>query len=419
MDWIMDLLLVLVASGLCWVSASRILSVRSRTLADYAILVIWVFNCLPVLLDLAVGPPQYHLYPWLLRLAAATQSDYVGVVYDAYNLLVIGVLGVYARRAQVRATAQASVYASTGLLRSPVLAVAASLPFLLVLVSGNAGAFAEYVSLGRRISGPMYEAIGASVLIALYAAVCWYFARGRGTLGKLTALAYCAGIAWIDGKRYILAVIALVALYMYMNSDHAKPFRFSTRMLVVVAVGLFGAFYVLYALEFKSVAAGLDGLYLALRIDFGRDDVIKYVLHQELIDGAPMIPYRGATVLSAILLFVPRSLWPTKPYPHYRYLTASMLGTGVLSIPAGMTPSLFEMSVANFGTPLGVILTCVVLVGLCWLGDRSRTVVRKVLYLILIVTLLTQSIDAITGLLLVFYLGGVLYMLSAALRRTR
>jgi len=415
----MNLLLVVISSVLFWVSVRRVLSAQSRTLADYAILVIWVFNCLPILLDLTVGPPQYHLYPWLVRLATAVESDAVGGAYAAYNLLVLLVLSSYARRAQQRAHLATRVYADGRFLRNPSLVIVAAMPFVLVLASGSLEAFADYTSLGRRISGPMYEVIGASVLIALYAYVCWYFSRSRGAWGKVAALAYFAGIAWIDGKRYIIAVMALMTLYMYMNSAHAKPFRISRRIAAVMVLGLFGLFYVLYALEFKSVSAGLDSLYLALRIDFGRDDVIKYVLYQELIEKAPIIPYRGATVVSALLLFVPRAIWPVKPYPHYRYLTASMLGTGVLSIPAGMTPSLFEMSLANLGVPMGVILTCVVLVWLCWLGDRSRTVVRSALYLILIVTLLTQSLDAITGLLAVFYIEGVLHMMSAAVRGSR
>jgi len=129
----MNLLLVVISSVLFWVSVRRVLSAQSRTLADYAILVIWVFNCLPILLDLTVGPPQYHLYPWLVRLATAVESDAVGGAYAAYNLLVLLVLSSYARRAQQRAHLATRVYADGRFLRNPSLVIVAAMPFVLVL----------------------------------------------------------------------------------------------------------------------------------------------------------------------------------------------------------------------------------------------------------------------------------------------
>lgn len=419
MVWFADILFVAAASSICWLSARRILLGRSKTLADYAIVVVWVFNCLPILLDLAVGHPDYSLMPWLSRLAVSVESDVVSLTYDAYNLVVLWVLAVYARRAQKRLIVEPDERGYRGLLRGPVLVLVLLLPFLLVLVSGNIEAFAQYASLGRRVSGFMYEAIGAAVLVGLYVFFIWYFQNREGKLGVALLLAYCAGIAWIDGKRYIVALMALLALYFFMNSSRAKPINISRRLVLIIAIGAFAAFYVLYALEFKpAVSASFEGVYLASRVDFGRDDVVKFVLDQEL-RGTSIVPYRGATILSALLMFVPRSLWPAKPYPHYRYLTAAMFGTDVLRIPAGMTPSLFETSVANCGVVAGVLLTCAVLVALCWVGDRSRSVPRKALYLVIVVTLLTQSLDAITGLLFVFYIGGVTRLAATAVLRSR
>lgn len=135
-----------------------------------------------------------------------------------------------------------------------------------------------------------------------------------------------------------------------------------------------------------------SSIYDMLRVDFGRDDVIKYVINKEIIRGERILEYRGETFLSLIGAFIPRKMWPSKPYPHYMYLTGSILNLSIHNLPAGTTPSLLEMTICNFGF-WGFAVGIIFLVWICNMIDRSKDIDTKAIGLILAMVLLTQSMD--------------------------
>ena len=69
-----------------------------------------------------------------------------------------------------------------------------------------------------------------------------------------------------------------------------------------------------------------------LRVDFGRDDVVKYVISEEFFKHKMILDYRLQSIISLLLFFIPRSIWPTKPYPHYMYLTGHLLNLNILNV---------------------------------------------------------------------------------------
>ena len=142
--------------------------------------------------------------------------------------------------------------------------------------------------------------------------------------------------------------------------------------------------------------------YLSFRIDFGRDDVTKCVLYDELVEKHPILDYRGQSLLSTVLFWVPRSIWPTKPFPHYRYLTASIYNITLDEVHSGMTPSLYEMSIANFGVIIGIVMTIVTLILLIRYFDKSKSMLVKAFGIIILESLLTQSLDAISSIIIVW-----------------
>jgi len=414
---------VLVSTVISGVALRRIISRESRSIADYGIVLLWLFNGLPILLDLTVGPPDYGIWPWFSYLEIAVSNEAVRLTYAAYYTVLMLVLAAYSHHWHRRHSVGPElmyVASNSSVFRGPMLLAISILPFLLVLMSGNVQAFLEYGDLSSRVSGGIYDLIFASELIGIFAFFCWYFEERVQNSNLLVLLLYSGAILWVDGKRYLIATILLVCWYFYMNSR--KVVRISMRKVAVAAAAvavLFGGFYVWYSQQYKTVDLTWDGVYLAARTDFGRDDVTKFVLYREIVEERPILEYRGASMLSSVLVFVPRSVWPAKPYPHYRYLTAALYGTSVLSIPAGMTPSILETSVANFGVGLGMAACCVILTAICRLADGTRSVPRRVLYLILLAALLTQSLDAVLGVLMVLGLGFAPRFAAASMMRSR
>ena len=157
-----------------------------------------------------------------------------------------------------------------------------------------------------------------------------------------------------------------------------------------IALIVFSSFY-LIAIKPLSDTSN-SSVYNMLRVDFGRDDVIKYTIDKELIKNNRILEYRSETFLSEILVMVPRQIWQSKPYPHYMYLTASILNTSIFKIPAGTTPSWYEMCISNFGIS-GMVIACVGLIVFCKIADSCNNVDIRYIWLLFIVILLTQGIS--------------------------
>ena len=191
----------------------------------------------------------------------------------------------------------------------------------------------------------------------------------------------------------MIVSIGEIIFYLYQMTKRKTTRRVKLGLIMMFAVVFIVAFSIYYLTTVKVNMAS-DYLYGTLRVDFGRDDVTKYVIKQVLLERKNIIDYPGQTVIADLLMFVPRKIWPAKPYPHYRYLTASILGVRLQNIPAGTTPSLFEMSLCNFGW-FGIPITVIFLIMLCKLTDKRNNLSFKVIMLLIFTNLLSQALDAI------------------------
>ncbi|MCP1126093.1 hypothetical protein NKR74_22785 [Bacillus sp. 3103sda1] len=392
---IMDWILIVISSTLFFKSLNRILSYKSNTIADYVMIVIYIFNCLPVLLDHTIGVPKYT--SWYFNFELALGNDLVRLVYSIYILISIFCLYIYIKRHNVKET---NIYSRNNsiIFNNKVLPLVILLPYMHILITGNLTKYFIYGTYNTRgLTSSFYQLNTVLVFISMFAFCCLFFCKKVKRGDYLILFLYAFSIMWIDGKRYIVVTILVMFLFFLLNSIRVKYKRIPIKgvfIFVVLALLIFNSIYSLYI---KPVAtSSFDSMYMSYRIDFGRDDVTKFVLYRELIVDEPILDYRGETFISTIFMLVPRTIWPSKPYPHYRYLTSELYGTSSeLDIPGGMTPSLYEMSVANFGVFLGIVVTVFILIFACRWADRSKSVPRKALYLLLIVGLLTQSMDAL------------------------
>ena len=399
---ILETTLIILSVLFFFQSTRAILNKKSNSVADYIMIIIYVFNCLPVLLDNVLGIPDYlSIGRWFVNFEKAMNDELVRTVYDLYVLLVILVLKFYLHKHKIfYKNKQLYIYSLSCFFHGKVLLLVAMIPILLALLFGHWQEYFVFMSASNRgLSGSQLAALWFFELLGLFAFYCWFFEYNNGKLKSyFWVILYTAIIIWIDGKRYIIVTAALMFIFFYLNSMYAKEKKIPLTLLLSFLGCCFIIFYIWYAFAYKvnSVVESVSNIiYATLRIDFGRDDVTKFVLYKEIIENNPILDYRFQTILSPLFMFIPRELWSTKPYPHYRYLTAALYNTDVLSIPAGMTPSLFEMSIANFGVVVGIIMTPVILIGLISLADKAKTIPLKILYLLFINALLTQSLDAI------------------------
>jgi oligosaccharide repeat unit polymerase len=387
-------------------SIRRIINYTSYTIADYINALIYVFMCIPVLCDVVIGIPKYVYW-------VSFFSDYLVdfnscIVYNIYVAVTMFLILLYAEKAQKKYFDRGDVEKiELSNIRSIALDVfLIVIPLIVVIAKYGLSAFTGYTTLGRRVDDSTWS-VNQLIILSIYVYITRFYSKERKARDYLLLLAWLFLLSWINGKRYIIVTILEMILFMYqqfiiLNKRNKKTNLRLVFPIVAIAIVLFSVFY----RSVIKVTAAADYMYGSIRVDFGRDDVTKYVIKNVLIDGKNILEYPGQSFLNLFFFFIPRGLWPSKPYAHYRYLTAHIFGTSIFKIPAGITPSLFEMSLCNFGW-FGFPITPLLLIVLCRLADKNRRQDQKLVYLLIITNLLTQSMDAylvLIGVLLFNYI---------------
>lgn len=383
-------------------SLKKIFDNRSNSLGDYIMVVIYIFNCFPILLNLVFGLPDYTSQEWFRPFMIAAQNETVNKVYAIYIICVMTVLRIYLYKTRHRKAYNAKyIQSKSRLLTGNRLLCISTFPIIFAVMFGHYESYLVFQSaLSRGLTSLQYSLLVVAEYIGLFSFFCWFFEykENKKNHSYLLVLAYCMVIMWIDGKRFMIPTMIMLFIYFYSHSMYSTYKKIPLKSIMIIIAVMFGMLYISYALMYRISSGGsngmIDALYLSFRIDFGRDDVTKFVLYREIIENNPILEYRGETILSTFLFFVPRSIWPNKPFPHYRYLTAALYNTGLLSIPAGMTPSIFEMNIANFGVVFGIAITCCFFPIALRIADKEKSVTLKAIYLVLMIGLLTQSMDA-------------------------
>lgn len=410
MSAILDWLLICIGAFCAIHSLNAIIKNKNSSLTHFIILVVFITCCLPILCNYCIGIPKYETIYWYQVFCSSMNNGTVAVLYDLYIMAVVLILELYAiyyDKTKSRSLVERSIISQSILQNKVVLLISIFSPIIYIVLSGNLSYFLVYgVRSSRYVDESNIGRITSSlILLSVYAYFFYIFSVAPKRKKKIIlSLAYIFVITWLQGKRFILIVIGSIFLFYYTKSGlDSKQQRHLRRTLPLVALGviIFSCWYLIYIRPMSN--SSFDSIYDMLRVDLGRDDVIKYVIEKVIINQEKIVPYSGSTYLSTFLFFIPRAIWATKPYPHYVYLTASILNLSVMDIPAGTTPSWFEMSIANFGG-FGFIFGVVSILLLCVAADKLKETAYQLVAVLLICALLTQNIDAYLTFVLLFVL---------------
>lgn len=396
MGLLFDWILIICSSIILWNSYKRIIYIKNTSISNYIIVILYAFFVLPILLNYLIGIPAYRTVYWYKPFIAPMHNETISVIYDIYILMTCVLL--YFTQRKGKALVELHWENSLTYLfekNKSISLLLIVLPALYILITGRIRNFMIYAADGARglTEDNRMPLLTPFMLLSMFVFFSVIF-KGKMNRKKIAIIiVYSFAIIWISGKRFMIANILTVVLFYAINkSSSMSSKRKLFRIIPVLAVALL-AFSGLYLVVIKPLSdTSLDSVYEMLRVDFGRDDVVKYVIEQEVFKGNRILNYRGESFLGLLASFIPRRIWKAKPYPHYMYLTSSILGVNMFSLPAGTTPSLMEMTICNFGI-LGFLIAPILLVFLCRMGDRVSDIDSKAIVLILYIVLLTQSMD--------------------------
>jgi len=392
LDWIM----IIISTIIVYKVYKNIIYVKNASISNYIIVILYVFCVLPIVLNYFIGIPSYSTVYWYKPFIKVMNNSMVNIIYDIYIFLTIVILYVlFASRTPNIELKRENTLTSLFSNNKIIALVLIFLPLIIILLTGTLKNYATYnISSSRGFSENMGTSlVTPALLVSMITFFSVFFKKNFNFKKIIISLIYFTCIVWISGKRFMIANILVLIIFYSVNStlsEKARKKMFKMLPLLGVFLIIFSGFYLIAIRPLSDTS--FESVYEMLRVDFGRDDVIKYVINEEIINNKKILEYRGETFISLLLFFVPRKIWPTKPYPHYMYLTASILGLNIYQLPAGTTPSLLEMTICNFGSlgfPVGIIVLCI----LTYLIDKCKDIDRKAIFLILSIVLLTQSMD--------------------------
>ena len=384
---------------------------RKSGMMEFCIIIFYIFNCFPILLDYIIGTPTYN--SWFYNIEKAMENKEVAIIYDMYMITVTIIFLLYkivysSKRERFKNSLNCNNKIILQKKSMILLMILIFLPHIYIIFTGNLKNFLTYESLAtRNISETRINLINIFNQISLVAFFYMYFCVLNFKNNKILLILYIFSICWIDGKRYIVLTILLMYVFLYIKSSKIEYEYKKFLKYMFILLCIFTIFYTIYAQNkmenvYKTSEDKIS-FYTDFRINFGRDDVVKFVIMREFIDNNPILEYRGESILSSIGMMIPRTIWKNKPYPHYRYLSAAIYNTSISEIPSGMTPSILEMGIANFSY-LGIIITPLILIVLCYLADKRKALIEQGICLIILSNLLTQSLDAAMGFIIALML---------------
>lgn len=409
-----DLLRLLV---FCWLTALALLSLRQIALgqrrAIFVVLIgFWVFNGLPLLLDLMFGLPRYERFANFARAASDPNTVLLHLVYIAFIPVLI-ILASWPWRTYFSHREDGLTQSATdpGL---PIMGlyVLLVLPLALVLLSPEPYLYLSYGFVaGEEIAvsdavRQFNNIVTASSILSVIAATALLTDHANLLRQWLMTAPWVFIACYAMGKRTAIALYLVLLAQRLWDLGVLKGARMPLYLsLFFVAFLASSVGYQYFVRNISASTVTGDAYYENIRLDYGRDHTIRAAIYAEL-KGERILSYRGQSAIFDLTTPVPRAWWPQKPYPYAIYMTSYGLGRPPQDLGWGFTTSIFDESIANYGW-LGMLTAPLFLGLLCRIADGNSTILLRSLGYIVCFLFMVVQLSPFYVLFMVWLLGSL------------
>lgn len=363
-----------------------------------------LFFILPVFLDYAFGQPSYFRYPGFY---IAARDNSVKMTY-AISIIVSTSLFLCSRRFSLIKLPNKNDFkrhletlAERDRPWSGVVVFICLFPLFLVLFAPELDFYATYAMQYR---GHRTAPIEVKVFHTYLQLICHVSILASGFLlvcsrrfmsSFLMLLPVWISLAWIIGKRHAVAEIAIILLMSIVLRGRLKIYQLiMVTACLLIGVLSYSAWYQSFARGLSLAESGSDVVYDDLRVDFFRDDVLRLALFNAS-DQKPYtaLDYKGESLWIYMTLPIPRSLWLKKPTSYGTAMMCSALGRPRSYLGYGMTTSIFDEAVSNFGF-FGLIVAPCILIWIAHCGARTDTLIALLMTVMVLLLFFVQHLSA-------------------------
>lgn len=199
------------------------------------------------------------------------------------------------------------------------------------------------------------------------------------------------GFMWVVGKRYILAETIIMGIYVLSITGIIQGKKF-LKYLIFGGTSVI-AFCVIYGIVLKGNFNSFVDYFM---VDMSRQYTLIYQFFCQM-SGKEISVGKYDAVLWLIGWWIPRSVWPDKPYPFVNQLTYSLVSTS--TVPSGenmgwaTTCGVFSDLFDSFSY-FGLVLAMFLFISLFKMINSNKKPHFKILMMYLTVKLLTVQISS-------------------------
>ncbi|MCG3879590.1 hypothetical protein [Psychrobacter sp. Ps6] len=274
------------------------------------------------------------------------------------------------------------------------------IPIILVFYTGSLDFYMDYTDRNRyegpAVQGVISKLVLASTLLSTLANLYYIKSINNNNSFKYLIPIFFISILllinfYLHGKRSIVVVFFMVQIAILFISKAVSRRKLS--LIAVIFLLLTAVFMKLYGKNIESGSSLLEVI-TNLRVDFSRDYGVKFVIYHELFNNNSVLPFKGASYLFLLTFFIPRSIYPEKPYPYAVYFTNSAFGNfgNDYLYGWGLTTSFLSESISNLGW-FGLFAFPVFYILLIrYISNINSIFTHLLTYLVLVLLLLIQPI---------------------------
>lgn len=279
------------------------------------------------------------------------------------------------------------------------------LPIFLVLINPDNEKFIIYGAEAYREANdeisPYTEYIYLSINISVLTIFTTLLIKNRGISSIVPYIPILFFNIWVNGKRNIVILVLFFILFLvYID----RRIKIQTKILIITLILLGGgAFFSFY----KTIKPTLnrEGTY---RVEFFRDHTVKFAIYGELHpEKVKILEYKGQSLLFYIGAAIPREYWENKPMPYAQYITSAALNRPPQFNGWGITNSIFDELICNFGLWIIFLFPFIIFRIIKW-GTSSYDSFASILTVLIVCLLFSVQITAYLP-IYIFYIIFVLY----------
>ncbi|MCA0756492.1 oligosaccharide repeat unit polymerase [Paenibacillus sp. N4] len=342
----------------------------------FVYMVYYIFFATPLLLDLVFGIPNYYIYPGFRDSSGDFLTAYIYSIY----ISVVPVIWLLTTKLNKKQRKLDSFDVNNRFIKRtyPIFYFLLFIPIIAVLFSPNPMLYLEYGAAANGLfineSESYHFVVNLSVNLSVISIICLLIFRDNKIPKYIILLSPIMFICiWINGKRAIVAVLAVAIGYILWNKGYLRGVKFY--ISIVLAAIIFALFTSIYQFNLRYESLGINNfsdIYENIRVDFGRDAVTKFSINRTLYpEKGEIVEFAGQSFLFDLTMYVPREFWANKPWPYAVYMTAAIFGLPPDYIGWGVTTSILEEAISNFGW-FGMLIGPLMVSLICRWGERCN-----------------------------------------------